>query len=159
MKSKTGALQLRPATVADVRAISSCVAAAYGPYIPRMGQAPAPMLEDYQAVVQTREVHVGENDGCIVAVLVLAQTNEGFLLDNIAVHPEHQGRGIGRQLLEFAESRALQAGFGSIYLYTNVAMTENLRLYARIGYAEFARRTEKGLSRVYMRKRLAASQP
>ena len=34
-------------------------------------------------------------------------------------------------------------------------MTENRFHYARIGYVEYARRTENGLARVYMRKALA----
>ena len=53
------------------------------------------------------------------------------------------------------ESEARQEGFGSIYLYTHGKMTENLALYARIGCVEYARRTEKGLARVYLRKQLA----
>jgi len=38
-------------------------------------------------------------------------------------------------------------------------MTENRALYERLGYEEFARRTEKGFKRVYMRKILAARRP
>ena len=33
-------------------------------------------------------------------------------------------------------------------------MTENLALYRRIGYVEYARRVEFGLPRVYLRKPL-----
>ena len=33
-------------------------------------------------------------------------------------------------------------------------MTENLALYLRIGYVEYARRVEFGLHRVYLRKPL-----
>lgn len=45
-------------------------------------------------------------------------------------------------------------GYDSIYLYTHIKMSENRALYARIGYQEYDQRTEQGLSRVYMRKRL-----
>ena len=57
-------------------------------------------------------------------------------------------------LIEFAEAEAQREGFQSIYLYTHEKMTENQALYAKIGYVEFDRRTEKGLARVYMRKPL-----
>ena len=57
-------------------------------------------------------------------------------------------------LLELAESQARMAGYRSVYLYTHEKMTENLELYAKIGYVEFARRIEKGFARVYMRKQL-----
>jgi ribosomal protein S18 acetylase RimI-like enzyme len=115
------------------------------------------MLEDYRTVVDTHEVFVGEFGQRVVGVLVLVETSDGFLLENVAVDPNHQGRGIGRQLLALAEARAIEAGYNSIYLYTNEAMAENLKLYAKLGYEEFTRRREKGLSRVYMRKRLTAA--
>jgi ribosomal protein S18 acetylase RimI-like enzyme len=82
------------------------------------------------------------------------QQQDQMLLDNIAVGPHAQGRGYGRKLLEFSEQMARDAGCGSIRLYTNEAMTENLSLYARIGYIETHRAEEKGLRRVYMRKLL-----
>jgi ribosomal protein S18 acetylase RimI-like enzyme len=63
--------------------------------------------------------------------------------------------GIGRMLLEFAESEAQRQGFGSIKLYTHEKMFENQSLYKRIGYVEHDRIVENGYSRVYMRKILA----
>jgi ribosomal protein S18 acetylase RimI-like enzyme len=112
------------------------------------------MLEDYTEVIERRQVSVADLKGEIVGVLVLAITDEGFLLDNIAVHPSSQGKGIGKALLEFAESEAQRLGHRSIYLYTNEKMTENQSLYAKIGYVEYDRRSENRYGRVYMRKRL-----
>jgi GNAT superfamily N-acetyltransferase len=83
-------------------------------------------------------------------VLVLVLTPEGLLLDNVAVLPSH--RGIGRVLLQYAESEARRQGFASLYLYTHDKMTENQALYSKIGYVEYDRRVEYGLSRIYMRK-------
>jgi ribosomal protein S18 acetylase RimI-like enzyme len=77
-----------------------------------------------------------------------------MLLDNVAVAPDAQGSGLGRRMLEFAERVAAERGYGAIKLYTNEAMTENIALYRRIGYAETHRIEEKGLRRVYMRKPL-----
>ena len=62
------------------------------------------------------------------------------------------GQGLGRELLMFAEGRAIDAGFQRIRLYTNEAMIENIKLYRRIGYAETHRAEEHGLRRVYMTK-------
>ena len=112
------------------------------------------MTADYAKVIRERRVTVAESGGEIVGVLVLAVTGEGFLLENVAVEPSHHGKGLGKALLEFAEAEARREGFDSIYLYTNEKMTENLALYAKIGYAEYDRRVEKGLARVYMRKTL-----
>ena len=69
-------------------------------------------------------------------------------------HPSLHGKGLGRELLQLADAEARRAGFGSIYLYTHERMTENQALYARIGYVEYDRRSEKGFARVYMRKPL-----
>ena len=113
------------------------------------------MLDDYTQVISQHQVFIAELDSTIVGILVLALTDEGFLLDNVAVDPHHHGKGIGRALLELAESRARRAGYKSIYLYTHEKMTENQALYGRIGYVEYDRRIEKGYSRVYMRKDLA----
>jgi ribosomal protein S18 acetylase RimI-like enzyme len=146
---------LRPATPDDAPAVSACVKAAYRHYVDRNGKYPAPMLDDYARVIRDHDVSVAERAGKIVGVLVVWEAGEGFLLDNVAVHPDGQGAGIGRRLLELAERKALTAGYDSIYLYTQEIMVENQALYARIGYVEYARRTELGLDRIYMRKALA----
>ena len=145
---------IRPASEGDAPAIAACVNAAYRHYVERIGKRPGPMTEDYAKVIRERRVTVAESDGKIAGVLVLAVTGEGFLLENVAVDPSKRGSGLGRTLLEFAEAEARREGFGSIYLYTHEKMTENLALYAKIGYVEFDRRTERGLARVYMRKSL-----
>ena len=93
--------------------------AAYRHYIARIGKPPGPMTEDYAKVIRERRVTVAENQGKITGVLVLAVTEKGFLLENVAVHPSHHGKGLGRTLLEVAEAEALREGFKSIYLYTH----------------------------------------
>jgi ribosomal protein S18 acetylase RimI-like enzyme len=145
---------LRPAGTEDVPAIKACVDSAYGHYVERIGQLPGPMTDDYAAIVATRRVTVAESGGAIVGVLVLDVTSDGFLLETVGVDSANRGRGLGRILLEMAESEARSAGFDSIYLYTHEKMTENQALYAKIGYVEYDRRVDDGLPRVYMRKRL-----
>ena len=151
---QTSLYSLRPANELDASEVTACVNAAYRHCIERIGKPPGPMTEDYAKVIRERRVTVAENRGKIAGVLVLALTEEGFLLENVAVHPSHHGKGLGRTLLEFAEAAARREGFDSIYLYTHEKMTENQARYAKIGYVEFDRRTEKGFARVYMRKSL-----
>jgi N-acetylglutamate synthase-like GNAT family acetyltransferase len=146
--------RLRSATPADVPRITELIKSAYGHYVERMGGQPRPMTDDYAAVVRTHQATVAERDGQIVGLLVLRVTDEGFLVDNVAVDPSYQGTGVGRTLLELAEAEARRAGFDSIYLYTNAMMTENQALYARIGYVEYDRRARGGTTVVYMRKEL-----
>jgi N-acetylglutamate synthase-like GNAT family acetyltransferase len=146
---------LRPATEADVAAITDLVDAAYGPYVERIGMRPGPMDEDYREVVGYLQVTVAESEGALVGVLVLGTTPDGFLIHNVAVHPAHRGEGLGRALLELAESEARKAGFDSIYLFTHEGLLESRALYERIGYVEYERRPLEGFSLVFMRKALA----
>lgn len=113
------------------------------------------MLADYGALIERRRVYVIEHEGGVQGVLVLIPETSSMLLDNVAVAPAAQGRGLGRSMLEFAEREAIERGCRSIRLYTNQAMTENIAMYARIGYCETHRADEGGFRRVYMTKPLA----
>jgi ribosomal protein S18 acetylase RimI-like enzyme len=145
---------LRSAQAADAGSVAALVDAAYGHYLERIGMLPGPMTEDYAEVIRNRQVTVAERHGAIVGIIVLTVTDEGFLVDNVAAHPDHRGTGLGRALLEFAEAEARRAGFDSLYLFTHEQMTENLALYSRIGYVEYDRRSQGEFSLVYMRKHL-----
>ena len=147
-------VRLRPAVADDVPRLTELVDAAYGPFVERIGRPPRPMTDDYEEVVRDKQVTVAESDDGIVALLVLEVTDEGFLVNNVAVDPSQQGSGVGRTLLERAEAEAREAGFDSIYLYTHEAATENLAMYSRIGYVEYDRRPAGDAQIVYMRKRL-----
>lgn len=74
----------------------------------------------------------------------------------MAVLPAAQGRGIGARLLALAEEHARSLGLSEIRLYTNQAMTENLRYYPRHGYTETHRAEQNGFHRVFFRKHLSA---
>jgi ribosomal protein S18 acetylase RimI-like enzyme len=147
-------LSLRPATAADVPRLTELVRAAYAHYVPRLGGPPRPMTDDYAEVVRTHQVVVAERGGEIVGLAVLGVDDEGCFVDNVAVAPSHQGIGVGKTLLDHAESAARNAGFDSIYLYTHELMVENLALYSRIGYVEYDRRPVAEASLVYLRKQL-----
>jgi GNAT superfamily N-acetyltransferase len=98
------------------RAVEAVVEAAYRHSI---GRKPGPMLEDYSALIQQGYVQVLEETGAIQGFVVLIQQQDQLLPDNIAVGPHAQGRGCGRNLLEFGEQTARDAGCGSIKLSTN----------------------------------------
>jgi ribosomal protein S18 acetylase RimI-like enzyme len=145
---------LRPATAADVARLTELVRSAYGHYVERLDGPPRPLIDDYAEVVRGQRVTVAEREGVVAGLIVLDVDEEGFLIDNVAVDPSHQGTGVGRALLEHAEREARRAGFDSIYLYTHERMTENLALYSRIGYVEYDRRQHGEACLVYLRKTL-----
>jgi ribosomal protein S18 acetylase RimI-like enzyme len=150
---------IRRATEDDVAAIARIVDDAYAHYVPRIGRKPMPMLDDHGARVRAGQAWVFEAAGGAVAgVLVLIDTADHLLLDNIAVDPARRGGGIGRALLQFAEPEAGRRGYAEIRLYTHEKMTENIALYGRIGYRETGRAVAvpSGLPRVHFAKRLSA---
>ena len=146
------AYSLRSATSADAAKVTALVMAAYGHYPEQIGMVPRPMIDDYAQVITNYQVMVVESHQTIVGIIVLAITDEGFLIDNVAVDPSYRGKGLGRTLLKFAEAEARRAGFDSIYLYTHEKMKENIALYSRVGYVEYDRRSQGEFSLVYMRK-------
>jgi ribosomal protein S18 acetylase RimI-like enzyme len=147
-------VHLRPATAADVPRLTELAHAAYEHYVERIGGPPRPMTDDYAQVVRSQRVTVAERNGEIAGLIVLDAGEDGFVVDNVAVDPAHQGTGVGRALLEHAEAAARRAGFDAIQLYTHERMTENQALYERVGYAEYDRRMHGEACLVYMRKQL-----
>lgn len=153
------ALSFRPATDADVPRLAELAQAAYGHYVERLGHPPRPLTDDYAEVVRDQSVTVAQRGLKIVGMIVLGVGDDGFLVDNVAVDPRHQGTGVGSALLERAEEEARRAGFDSLYLYTHEKMTENLALYSWMGYTESDRRQHGDARLVYLRKSLSGSPP
>lgn len=145
---------IRQADSADLSQINAIAQAAYAPYIERIGREPAPMLEDYARLLGNGDVQVLVDADRVLGFIVLFAAQEALLLDNLAISPQAQGLGYGRQLLDFAEQRALAGGHRCIRLYTNEHMTENIALYTRRGYVQTHRAEDHGLRRVYMSKAL-----
>ena len=153
--SAAASARLRDAVAADARRIGEIARAAYRKYVPRIGREPAPMGADFAAEIATRRVVVVEADGGVVGYMVAWPQADGYFIDNIAVDPAAQGRGLGRQLIDHAAHAARRHGLTALRLYTNVAMSENLSLYRRMGFVETHRAIEDGFSRVFMRRDLA----
>jgi len=145
---------IRQALIGDEAAVRQVVQAAYLPYVASIGVRPGPLDDDYAELIRQQQVWLFEDGQRACAVLVLCAEPEAMLLSNVAVDPACQGRGLGRQFIDFAEARARQAGYALIRLYTNAAMAGNVLLYQRLGYRETHRGVEHGFNRVFMEKTL-----
>jgi ribosomal protein S18 acetylase RimI-like enzyme len=145
---------IRPALPADVAAVTACVRSAYAGYVERIGREPAPMAADYAALIAAGAVWVANEGEGVVGVVVLHTHGQALLIENVAVAPPRQGRGLGRELVAFAEAHARQCGLAEVTLYTNERMTENLRFYPALGYTETGRGVQDGYARVFYRKGL-----
>lgn len=145
-------VHIRPAGPADAADMQALVEQAYHGYVARIGKPPAPMRDDYAAVVARGDSFVALVDAAIAGLVVLDDHDIDFVIETIGVHPAHQGRGIGAALMAFAERTALERGHTRSTLYTHVLMHENQIWYRHLGYREVDRRTEDGYDRVFMEK-------
>lgn len=146
---------VRIAIPGDVDVVTRIAHAAYTHYTARIGRPAAPMVADYAGLIAAGDTWVVEGDGEILGFAVLVDRPDHLLLDNVAVSPDAQGRGIGAALLRLAEDEARRRGRAEVRLYTNEAMTENLAYYPRHGYVEAGRGEQDGYRRVHFTKRLA----
>jgi len=110
------------------------------------------MLQDFPGDIAAGDVWVAGDQ--VTGYVVARSKGAIWLLENVAVAPDHHGGGIGRLLIHHIEGLARTAGAEAIELYTHAKMTANRALYPRLDYIEIARRTEHGLDRVYFRKAL-----
>ncbi|RYF33789.1 MAG: GNAT family N-acetyltransferase, partial [Cytophagaceae bacterium] len=79
-------------------------------------------------------------------------------IENVAVAPHRQGQGWGKQLLVFADRKAVRLGCHEIRLLTNEAFATNVALYERSGYRIDKKEPfELGGVVVYMSKKLHSS--
>ncbi|WP_211322690.1 GNAT family N-acetyltransferase [Palleronia aestuarii] len=145
--------QIRDATQSDADAIRACAEAAHAHHVEIIGRRPAPMDMDVAAAIRAARTRVVEGPGGTLAGYAVARVNDDHMeLESVAVRPEAAGRGVGGALIRDCEAEAWRRGLPAVRLYTNAAMTENLRLYPHLGYRETDRRHEDGFDRVYYEK-------
>jgi GNAT superfamily N-acetyltransferase len=151
-------ISLRPAAASDAEAVARLVDDAYRHYVDRIGGKPGPMQADYARVIATRSVTVALDGRRLVGVLVTNPAADDLVVENVAVHPAFQGRGLGRRLLDHAEEFAAALGVPSVRLWTHERMSENLAHYSRRGYVEYGREPlPDGSHLVLLRKELPYS--
>jgi ribosomal protein S18 acetylase RimI-like enzyme len=139
----------RLACAADLDAVQACVVAAFEPFVARIGRRPAPMDDDYAAMIARGDVWVL----CEGEAVMACHAADGIMhLDVLAALPSAQGRGLGRLLVAHCERLAQADGLAAVELYTNAAMAGAQHLYTALGYTEVARGAHEGFTRVFYRK-------
>jgi ribosomal protein S18 acetylase RimI-like enzyme len=107
-----------------------------------------PNRETFLKDLERKELFVLEEGAVIIGVIVVSGhkdreyesvswiTPDGnnCYIHRLAVHPEFQGRGYARQLMDFAETMAREKGAVSVRLDTFSLNTRNQRFYEQRGY-------------------------
>lgn len=148
-------IDIRPAGPDEAAVIGNIVRAAYAKWIPVIGREPRPMQVDYQTALQDHQFDVVVENGQILGLIETIQHGDHLWIENVAVVPEAQGRGIGQRLLAHAEHRAAERGCFEARLLTNGAFQANVSLYRRLGYAVDREEDFMNGTTVYMSKKLA----
>jgi len=150
-------MPIRRAVLADAPAVRALTRSAYTKWVPLIGREPIPMTADYDRAVVEHIIDLYEENGQLLALIEMIPSDDHLLIENLAVHPDHQGKGLGDMLLHHAEDVASALGFTEIRLYTNAAFLANIAFYSRRGYQEYNRQPfPLGGITVYMRKPLTA---
>jgi ribosomal protein S18 acetylase RimI-like enzyme len=174
---------LRPARPTDAAAIADLVAMADPKSIGGLTgiEDPARAMEAFRALIRGRSgvashlyARVFEEAGRPIGVVVAypgrlvsgpaipaeARVTEAdeFYIDNVAVFPEHRGRGIARRLIVSAETAARGNGFPAVSLIVDERNLAARGLYEKLGYTISGRAVVRGESFHRMRKPLVAEQ-
>ncbi|CAN5134605.1 GNAT family N-acetyltransferase [soil metagenome] len=119
---------------ADAEAITALIRSAYAKWVAVIGREPLPMTVDYADAVSRHRFDLLKAGDDLAALIETTPDGDALLIVNVAVSPAFQGQGLGVRLLTWAEDLAAASGLKGTRLYTNARFTENLRLYAALGY-------------------------
>ncbi len=145
-------MTLRSATVGDVPAVLALEVALFG--------------ADAWSEAQVREELTGERRQAwvvgepVVGYAVTLAAGDVLDLQRIAVHPDHQRRGLARRLLDEAVAAGKAARVDRMLLEVSAANTAALAFYAAAGFVEIDRRRRyyrDGTDAVVMRLPLASA--
>lgn len=117
----------------DAPDLTDCIIAAYANYVSQGVDLPA-VSEGVADDIAQDTVWVARENGTVVGAMILFVDVPDAYLKNIAVHPNHAGRGVARQLLDTARAIALAAGCGVIKLTTHVDTPANVAMYQHLGW-------------------------
>lgn len=148
----SASIAIRLAQPHEAGAIATIVMAAYAKWVPVIGREPMPMQVDYDKAVLEHRFDLAVDGGTILGLIETVPHPDHLWIDNVAVAPAVQGRGIGRMLLAFTEQRAIAAGYPELRLVTNGAFESNVALYQRGGFVVDRIEDFRNGKAVYMRK-------
>ena len=148
----TDPITLRRAEPADAATIRALVRESYAKWVPIVGREPRPMTADYDKAVRDHRIDLLYQGNTLAALIETIGEPGCTLIENVAVAPAFQGKGLGRHLLAHAEALAASAGHARVRLFTNKLMVANQKLYAALGYDVDGEEAFSGAIAVHMSK-------
>lgn len=92
---------------------------------------------DLHRAKEVSYLHIGCIDNLenklVGGLMLIPLDNHNIRMMQVAVLPQYQGKGVGRELVAYAEKRAKAAGFSKIIMH---AMLSVVNFYEKIGYTQ-----------------------
>lgn len=93
------------------------------------------------------EVWAVEDDGRVVACVVLTPRPPALYLGKLAVAHTHRGQGLARRLVALAAERARRLGLDKVELQSRVELTDNHSVFAALGFKVAGETAHPGFDR------------
>lgn len=147
--------QIRAATVADLAAIIICSDLAFMSFAGYEDSGDVQLAENLQSQILEGSIRLICDGTDVLGYISLWPTADQMFIDTLAVLPMHHRKGLGSQLLAYADFETLRLGLKAITLFTKATMTGNLVFYQSRGYRETGRCDDDGFCRVFYSKAIS----
>jgi predicted N-acetyltransferase YhbS len=140
---------LRPMRPDDAAAAAAVIRAAFAAQTVATDPPPSAVRESAASVAKSLAAP-GQGGfvacaGPAIAGCVLWQVQpRGLYLGRLAVDPHHRGRGIAPALVAAVEAQARHLALPRLLLSTRLVLTDNRRLFARLGFVETEQHAHPG---------------
>lgn len=102
----------------------------------------------------TKEIYIAQIDDQMVGFIILSLTGAFCYIQTICIKPEHRGKGLGSELIDFAEKRIFKES-PNVFMSVSSFNLEAQKLYKRLGYevvGELKDYIITGYSEIFLRK-------
>ncbi len=135
---------IRPILPGDADAVAALIRLAFAAIPVPLDPAPSALRETGDSI----RAHLAEGGGMLVegpaACILWSERDGGLYVGRLATHPAHRGRGLALRLMASAEKEARRRGLPRLHLGVRLALADNRRLFARLGFTETKLRTHDG---------------
>jgi predicted N-acetyltransferase YhbS len=156
---------IRPAAPADAAALAGTIVAAFEQYRGRLAPESAALGMTAAGVTSELQQGVGaflaERNGAIVGCVMTKTIERDLYFGRLSVLPNARGFGVARRLVSAVEDDARRRGLPATRLNVRIALPQNQKFFASLGYAETRREAHPGFDQptfINMRKVLRTLQ-
>lgn len=152
---------LRPATISDAPAIAAIIAAAFAQYAGRLVPESGALSETAASIAAELAkgggAIVAERNGALLGCVMTKLEQGDLYFGRLSVLPAARGKDLARRLVEAVEAEATARRLPGVRLGVRIALPDNQRLFASLGYGEISREAHPGFTHptsINMRKAL-----